>query len=61
VGQGKLTLFIDIQNLYDQENLRGLEIDGGRYNAQPDGRLVATFPQEAWFGIMPSFGISWER
>jgi hypothetical protein len=61
VGKGRLTLFIDIQNLYDQENLRGLEIDERRWVAQPDGRLLAEFKEEAWFGIMPSFGISWER
>ncbi len=60
VGKGRLTLFIDVQNLYDHENLRGLEIDESRYNAQPDGRILATFEEEAWFGIMPSFGISWE-
>jgi outer membrane receptor protein involved in Fe transport len=60
VGRGRLTLFIDIQNLYDQENLRGLEIDSKTWAAQPDGRILATFKEEAWFGIMPSFGISWE-
>ena len=61
VGRGRLTMFIDVQNLYDQENPRGLEIDESIWVGQPDGRLLADFEQEAWFGIMPSFGISWER
>jgi outer membrane receptor protein involved in Fe transport len=61
MGKGQLTLFIDIQNLYDQENERGLEIDDRVFVAQPDGRLLAEFKEEAWFGFMPSFGISWER
>ncbi len=61
LGKGRLTLFIDVQNLYDRENLRGLEIDDVTWHAQPDGRLVGTFREEAWFGIMPSFGVSWER
>ncbi len=61
VGKGQLTLFIDIQNLYDRENPRGLEIDERYWTEQPDGRLLANFQEEAWFGIMPSFGISWER
>jgi outer membrane receptor protein involved in Fe transport len=61
VGKGRLTMFIDVQNLYDRENPRGLEIDQSTWVAQPDGRLLADFEEEAWFGIMPSFGISWER
>ncbi len=61
VGKGTLTLFIDVQNLYDRENPRGIEIDDYSWVRQPDGRLLADFKEEAWFGIMPSFGISWER
>jgi hypothetical protein len=61
IGKGRLTLFVDIQNLYDRENLRGLEIDDWRWQQQPDGSLAAAFLEESWFGIMPSFGVSWER
>ena len=61
VGRGQLTFFIDVQNLYDRANPRGLEIDESYWVAQPDGRVLAEFEEEAWFGIMPSFGISWQR
>ena len=61
VGKGTLTLFIDVQNLYDQENPRGIEIDERTWVGRPDGRILARYEEEAWFGIMPSFGISWER
>ena len=49
VGKGRLTLFIDIQNLYDQENPRGIEIDGAGYNAQPDGRIIPHAPPSPLF------------
>jgi hypothetical protein len=55
-----LTFFVDVQNLYDQDNLRGLEIDAWRWVSQPDGGYPAV-NQESWFGIMPSLGVSWER
>jgi hypothetical protein len=61
VRNGSLTFFIDIQNLYDQNNLRGIEIDGWTWIQSPDGVYTADFNQESWFGIMPSLGVSWER
>jgi hypothetical protein len=61
VGKGRLTLFFDVQNLYDHDNARGLEIDDWDWVRQPDGRLTADFVEESWFGIMPSFGVSWQR
>ena len=60
VRSGTLTFFIDIQNLYDQDNLRGIEVDGWRWIQSPDGSYSADFNQESWFGIMPSLGVSWE-
>ncbi|MCP3961631.1 MAG: TonB-dependent receptor [bacterium] len=58
--KGQLSLFIDIQNLYNRENLRGIDIDEEDIFRQSDGRLVVAFPDEEWLGILPSFGISWE-
>ena len=61
VGKGRLTLFLDVQNLYDRQNARGLAIDDRSYVARPDGSFDVFFSQQSWFGIMPSFGISYER
>ncbi|MCP4201434.1 MAG: TonB-dependent receptor [bacterium] len=58
---GRLTFFVDVQNLYDQNNLRGIEIDGWSWVQQPDGGYTPVFNEESWFGIMPSLGLSWER
>ncbi len=51
---GRLTFFVDVQNLYDRQNLGGfdLQVDSD------DGVLNAV--EEHWAGIFPSFGISWE-
>ncbi len=51
---------IDIQNLYDRENLRGIDIDEEDFFRRPDGSFGVSFPDEQWLGILPSFGISWE-
>ncbi len=58
---GRLTFFVDVQNLYDQNNLRGLEIEGWSWLPRPGGGHDPVFNEESWFGIMPSLGVSWER
>lgn len=58
---GRLTFFIDVQNLYDQNNLRGIEADNWRWVQDQSGVYTADFYEESWFGIMPSLGVSWER
>jgi hypothetical protein len=60
LGKGRLTFFIDVQNLYDQNNLRGIETDGWTWVQTSSGVYTADFNQESWFGIMPSLGVSWE-
>jgi hypothetical protein len=57
---GRLTFFIDVQNLYDQNNLRGIETDGWTWVQGPEGGYPV-FNEESWFGIMPSLGVTWER
>ena len=52
--KGELTFFIDIQNVYNRENLSGFdfEID------EEAGTIVGI--DERWPGIFPSIGIRWE-
>jgi len=61
LGKGHLTLFIDVQNLYNRENLRGFAIADPDYHYNPStGGYDITFPEEYWLPIIPSFGISYE-
>lgn len=54
-----LELFIDVQNLYNQKNDAGFEVDGGNFLVDDQGRAVYQPTPEEWLGILPSFGISW--
>jgi outer membrane receptor protein involved in Fe transport len=58
--RGSLTFFIDVQNLTDQDNLRGVAIADPDYYWSDATGLVVTFPEEYWFPIIPSFGVSYE-
>lgn len=58
--RGELTFFIDVQNLYNRENARGVDVEEEAFHRADDGSIVVTFPQEDWLGLMPSFGVSWE-
>ena len=57
---GTLTFFLDVQNLFNRDNPRGLEITDADFRLQPDGTIEATFPVESWLPILPSFGVVWE-
>jgi len=58
--RGALTFFIDVQNLTSRDNLRGIAIaDPDYYWSETDGYVI-TFPEEYWFPIIPSFGVSFE-
>ncbi len=52
--KGELTFFIDIQNVYNRQNLSGFdfEID------ETEGTLLAV--EERWPGFFPSVGLRWE-
>ncbi|MEM7352190.1 MAG: TonB-dependent receptor, partial [Acidobacteriota bacterium] len=54
IKKGQLSLFIDIQNLYNRENLRGVDIDEEFFFRRQDGSLGVGFPDEEWLGILPS-------
>ena len=60
VGRGSLTFFLDIQNLFDRENERGLDVDSITDISLVDGRFPVTYERVDWLPILPSFGVSWE-
>ena len=57
---GTLTFFIDVQNLFNRDNQRGLEVTEPGFNQAGDGPTEVTFPVETWLPILPSFGVIWE-
>ncbi len=57
---GRLTFFVDVQNLYGRKNLSGYEFDNGSFIPEPDGSVRVVPEVEEWLGLMPSFGIGWE-
>jgi hypothetical protein len=57
---GSLTFFIDVQNLLDRNNQRGIAIADPDYFWSEQTGPVITFPEEHWFPIIPSFGVSYE-
>ena len=59
LGSGQLTLFVDIRNLYNRSNPRGLAIVDPEFARQPDGSIGVGFPQEEWLPILPSIGVSY--
>ena len=52
-------LFLDVQNLYDQKNVAGYQVDDRSFTIGPDGEVVYTPNEEYWLGILPSFGVKW--
>jgi len=58
--RGSLTFFIDVQNLTNHDNLRGIAIADPDYYWSDEIGHVITFPEEYWFPIIPSFGVSYE-
>ena len=52
---------IDVQNLYNRDNVRGLAIADPEWVYNPAiGGYDIEFPEEYWMPIIPSFGVSWE-
>jgi outer membrane receptor protein involved in Fe transport len=60
IKKGTLTFFLDIQNLYDRLNVRGLDLDDTEIRPGPGGGLEVIYQDAEWLGIIPSFGVSWE-
>jgi hypothetical protein len=59
LGRGVLELFIDVQNIYDQKNPAGFEVDRSNFFVDDQGNAVYRPTPEEWLGVLPSFGISW--
>jgi hypothetical protein len=58
--RGSLTLFIDVQNLTNRKNQRGLAIADPEWRQDSQGNWYVAFPEEHWLPIIPSFGVSWQ-
>ena len=56
---GTLGFFLEVQNLYDRENVAGFDVDF-ELALRPDGIVDVTTVNEIWGGIRPSFGFTWE-
>jgi hypothetical protein len=57
--RGTLTFFIDIQNVYNRDNMRGIAIADPEWRFDEQQGWYVAFPEEYWLPIIPSFGISW--
>lgn len=58
-GGSELELFIDVQNLYDQKNSAGFEIDERNFMIRPGGQAIYEPKPEYWLGILPTAGVVW--
>jgi hypothetical protein len=57
-GGGELRIFLDVQNVYDRDNQRGRDLEDEKFLLE-NGVPTVVFPEQTWFGILPSFGVSW--
>lgn len=51
---GRMTFYVDVQNVYNRENVAGFDV-----SLDEEAGLVMRDP-ENWPGVFPSFGITWE-
>ena len=54
IDWGKLGFFVDIQNLFDRDNIAGFDV------SIEDEEGIVEFETEYWAGILPSFGLTLE-
>jgi outer membrane receptor protein involved in Fe transport len=52
--RGHLTLYVDVQNLYDRRNLAGFDV------SLDEEAGAVELEEEDWPGIFPSLGLTWE-
>ncbi len=52
-----LELFLDVQNVYDQDNVAGFLVDDRNFTLLPSGEVVYVPLIEEWLPVVPSFGI----
>ncbi len=55
---GRLDAYVDLQNLYDRNNVRGF--DDFAFDLTPDGNVRVHSEAVSWGGFLPSFGIRWQ-
>jgi len=58
--RGTMTLFIDVQNAYDQQNEAGFDFGRDSLSLRPDGSVAFAPKYEYWLGVLPSFGVGWK-
>jgi hypothetical protein len=56
--RGRLTGYLEVQNLYDRKNVRGF--DNFAFEAGADGEPHVGFDTVSWGELLPSFGIRWQ-
>ena len=55
IGQGRLSVFLDVFNLYNRQNVRSFN-----YKVSlPEGTVIAE-TGETLLPLLPSFGFTWE-
>lgn len=59
LGHGRLSVFLEIVNLYNRDNIRLIEA-GSLGMAENGDLIVASEQTEKWFPLLPSIGASWE-
>ena len=57
--KGVLGFFLEIQNVYDRNNVAGFDEDF-ELELDENGEVLVNAVEEPWGGILPSFGITWE-
>ena len=57
--RGTLGFFLEIQNLYDRQNVAGFDPDFEVVEG-PDGEPRVLIDREIWGRFLPSFGITWQ-
>ena len=57
--RGVLGFFLEIQNVYNRDNLAGADVDV-EIEESTGGTLRLVNGSKVWGGILPSFGITWE-
>ncbi len=55
---GRLSAYLDLQNLYDRENVRGF--DGFSFETGPGGEPLLRSETVTWGDLLPSFGVRWQ-
>ncbi|HXT21560.1 MAG TPA: hypothetical protein VN923_12480, partial [Thermoanaerobaculia bacterium] len=56
---GRLSAFLDLQNVYARHNVRGYE--GFRFGLDASGDPEVFADSVSWGGFLPSFGVRWSR